>query len=378
MATPRRFAAAAMKHPSPPRAVCRVTLREVAQAAKVHFSTVSRVMNPATRGQITADVAKRVLKAAERLGYRTNVLAAGLRTRRSLAIGVIIPYIDSPLYPPILLGIEEILNEKGYVAIICNTQNDPVREERALAEMMGRQVDGLILGTATRRDPIIEAWIGRGAPLVMINRTDQTGRAPSIITDDALGIALVVDHLAQLGHRAIGHIAGPQQLSTGAVRSEGFHRARQRLRLNGGKRVTVVAEDFTREAGRRACHRLLNQQPQTTAVVAANDIIALGGYEALRERGLACPGDVSITGYNDSPFVDLLKPPLTTVRIPQREIGIEAARRLLRRIEDNDPSTADVVLRPTLVIRQSTAAPRLADGAGLKRHAAFHREHVPD
>lgn len=338
----------------------RVTVREVARAAGVHFSTVSRVMNPATRNQITESVAKRVLKAAERLGYRTNALAASLRTRRSRVVGIIVPYIDSPLYPPILLAIEEILNESGYVAIICNTQNDPAREARALAEMMARQVDGLILGTATRHDPIVETWVKRGAPLVLINRTDQTGRAPSVITDDVFGIGLVVEHLAQLGHRNMGHIAGPQQLSTGAGRSEGFRRALARLKLRSTARAIVVAEDFTRDAGRRACHQLLNRFPETTAIVAANDLLALGCYEALRERGLSCPKDVSVTGYNDSPFVDLLTPPLTTVRIPQREIGLEAGRMLLHRIETHDGAIADVVLRPELIIRQSTAAPRLA------------------
>ena len=337
----------------------RVTVREVARAARVHFSTVSRVMNPQTRDQITDSVAKRVLKAAERLGYRTNALAAGLRTRRSRVVGIIVPYIDSPLYPPILLAIEEVLNERGYVAIICNTQNDPAREERALAEMMARQVDGLIVGTATRHDPIVKAWVKRGAPLVMINRTDQTGQAPSIITDDLLGIGMIVNHLVEVGHKAIGHIAGPQQLSTGAARSEGFRQAVARHGLRAAARTIVVAEDFTREAGRRACHRLLNQFPQTTAIAAANDLLALGCYEALHERGLSCPKDLSVTGYNDSPFVDLLTPPLTTVRIPQREIGMQAARMLLQKIEEHHALTTDVVLRPQLIVRQSTAAPRI-------------------
>lgn len=338
--------------------VQRVTVRDVARAAGVHFSTVSRVMNPQTRDQITDNVAKRVLKAAERLGYRTNALAAGLRTRRSRVVGIIIPYIDSPLYPPILLAIEDVLNERGYVAIICNTQNDPAREERALAEMMARQVDGLILGTATRHDPAVKAWVKRGAPLVMINRTDQSGEAPSIITDDLFGIGLVIDHLIELGHEAIGHIAGPQQLSTGAARCEGFRKALVRHGHRTAARSIIVAEDFTREAGRRACHKLLNQFPQTTAIAAANDLLALGCYEALQERGVSSPTDVSVTGYNDSSFVDLLTPPLTTVRIPQREIGVQAARVLLQRIEDQRSFPADVVLRPQLIVRQSTAAPR--------------------
>ena len=338
----------------------RVTVREVARAARVHFSTVSRVMNPRTRNQISSNVANRVLKAAERLGYRTNALAASLRTRRSRVVGIIIPYIDSPLYPPILLAIEDALNERGYVAIISNTQNDPAREERMLAEMMARQVDGLILGTASLQDPVVRSWVQRGAPLVLINRTDQTGEAPSVVTDDRFGIGLVVDHLVELGHKVIGHVAGPQQLSTGAVRSEGFRQAIEKHRLTAARPVISLAEDFTREAGRRACHALLNELPKLTAIVAANDLIALGCYEALLERGLACPADVSVTGYNDSPFVDLLTPPLTTVRIPQREIGLQAARLLLQKIEEHPATSTNVVLRPQLIIRRSTAAPRMS------------------
>lgn len=339
----------------------RVTVRDVARAARVHYSTVSRVMSPRTRDQITEGVAKRVLKAAERLGYRTNALAASLRTRRSRVIGIIIPYIDSPLYPPILLAIEEILNEQGYVAIISSTQNDPAREERVLAEMMARQVDGLIVGTATRHDPVVKDWVQRGAPLVMINRTDQTGEAPSIVVDDLLGVGLVVDHLVELGHNAIGHIAGPQQLSTGGARSQGFRKAMARHGLRAHAGAITVAEDFTREAGRRACHSLLNQSPKITAIAAANDLLALGCYEALQERNLSCPKDLSITGYNDSAFVDLLRPPLTTVRIPQREIGIQAARLLVEKIEGRQAFVRDVVLRPQLVIRHSTATPRVRD-----------------
>ena len=117
------------------------------------------------------------------------------------------------------------------------------------------------------------------------------------------------------------------------------------------------------QAGRRACHKLLNQFPQTTAIAAANDLVAIGCYEALQERGVSCPKEVSVTGYNDSPFVDLLTPPLTTVRIPQREIGVQTARVLLQRIEDHRVFPADVVLRPQLIVRLSAAAPRhtLAD-----------------
>lgn len=335
-----------------------VTLREVADAAGVHFSTVSRVINPATRGQITSDVAHRVLAIAEQLGYRANTLASSLRTRRSHAVGVVVPDITSLLFPPILQGIEETLIEKGYVSIIGNTDNDPARHARVLREMMGRQIDGLILATATLHDPVIEEWTKRGVPLVMINRTDETGHAPSVITDELRGMALAVNHVAALGHTLIGHVAGPQGLSTGATRAHGFRLAMAALGLPAAPEVMVAATVFGRDAGRAACAQLLKHRPHITAIVAANDLLALGCYDALRDLGLACPETVSVTGYNDLPFVDMVMPPLTTIRIRQREMGAQAAHVLLRWIENDQASNVDIVLRPSLVVRQSTAPPR--------------------
>lgn len=332
-----------------------VTMKDVAIAAGVHFSTVSRALNPATRSLVKPQIAERILATARHLGYRTNSLASSLRTKRSRVVGVVVPDIASLLFPPILEGIEHALLKEGYMTILANTANDPERHRRILAGMVERQVDGLILATATLHDPILDEWLENRAPIVLVNRTDESGRAPAVLNDDLRGIGLAVHHLAALGHRRIAHIAGPRSLSTGAVRLRGFQLACQELAIPRMKHGVVHATAFTREAGRVACLDLLTHNTTLTAIVAANDLIALGCYDAFTEKGVACPGDVSITGYNDAPFVDLVQPPLTTVRIDQREMGLEAARILLARMAGHQ-AIADILLRPQFVERRSTAA----------------------
>ncbi|HEY2136394.1 MAG TPA: LacI family DNA-binding transcriptional regulator [Xanthobacteraceae bacterium] len=335
-----------------------VTLKQVAQAAGVHFSTVSRALNPATRARVKPHIAARITETARRLGYRTNTLASSLRTRRSHVIGVVVPDIGSLLFPPILEGIELTLLKEGYMTIVANSANDPVRHRNILTGMIERQVDGLILATATLRDPILDEWIAGRAPVVLINRTDETGRVPAVINDDIRGIGFAVRHLAALGHTRIATIAGPSSLSTGAMRLRGFRLAISELALDPNPPV-IEAPAFAREAGRAACLELLDAHPEITAIVAANDLLALGCYDACAQRGVSCPGHISITGYNDAPFVDLVDPPLTTVRIQQREMGIEAARLLLSRMNGQD-GNADILLRPMLVQRRSTGVPRRA------------------
>jgi LacI family transcriptional regulator len=334
-----------------------VTLKQVAEAAGVHFSTASRALNPATRARVNSQIAARVLQTAERLGYRANALASSLRTRRSHVVGMVVPDIMSLLFPPILEGIEATLLKEGYMTIVANSANDPVRHRRILSGLIERQVDGLILATATLRDPVLDDGIEARVPVVLINRTDESGRAPAVINDDIRGIGLAVRHLAALGHRRIAHIAGPRWLSTGMMRLRGFNLAVGELSLADPTPPVIEAEAFTREAGRTACFSLIASHPDITAIVAANDLLALGCYDAFAESRINCPGDISVMGYNDAPFVDMVSPPLSTVRIRQHEMGVAAARLLLGRMNGQDVQ-ADVLLRPELVQRRSTAPPR--------------------
>lgn len=336
-----------------------VTIKQVAEAAGVHFSTVSRALSPATRARVNPGIVARVLETAVRLGYRANTAASSLRTRRSHMVGLVVPDLASLLFPAILHGIEHTLQEQGYLTIVADTANDPERHRRILSAMIERQVDGLILASATLHDAVLDDWLDGPAPIVLINRTDDSGRAPAVLSDDLRGIGLAVEHLAGLGHARIGHVAGPQALSTGAMRRRGFAAAGLAL----GRRALPVEEaaSFSREAGRAACAALLDAHPATTAIVAANDLLALGCYDALRASGRACPDDVSVTGYNDLPLMDLVDPPLTTVRFRHRDMGAEAARLLLARMAGQEMA-GDVLLRPEMVLRGSTAPPPARQG----------------
>jgi len=335
----------------------KVTLKDVAKAAKVHVSTASRALNTDTQHLITPDVVKRVRGVARRLNYQVNAFASSLRTRRSNAIGVLIPDLFNPSFPSLVAGIQEIMVPEGYEITIASDGNDAQRHATVIESMLSRQVDGLILGTAMLKDPAINALISRNIPAVMVNRRDAKRRASSVVSDDEFGVALAVEHLIALGHRDICHVAGPQNLSTGATRLRGFMKAMTDHGLKVRDDQIEIAESYARDAGARAASRLLVRDQRTTALVGANDLLALGCYDTIRSMGLRCPADLSITGYNDMPFVDLVSPGLTTVRVQHQELGAEAARLLLRKLEEPKSPVVERIHRPTLVIRQSTSAP---------------------
>jgi LacI family transcriptional regulator len=331
-----------------------VTIRDVARLAKVHPGTVSRALNVETRGLVNLATAERVMRAAEKLGYRPNPIARGLKTNRSYTIGVLIPDITNPLFPPILRGIEDRLDDAGYTSLIVNTDNDGERERSHLEAMLARQVDGFISATARLDLKSLAEVAAGGAPLVLVNRSLEDGSLPAVMVNDRKGIRLAVEHVAELGHRRIAHVAGPQNLSTGHRRHLGFLEAMRSLGLDSGLQHVGFSRVFAEEEGSRLCAELLDTHPDTTAIVAANDLLAIGCYDALEERGLRCPDDVSIVGFNDMPLVDRLRPPLTTVRVPQREIGTVAADLLLQQLSDGAGTAREILLEPTLVVRGST------------------------
>jgi LacI family transcriptional regulator len=334
-----------------------ITIRDVAREAGVHPGTVSRALNLETRALVNPDTAQRVLEAAEKLGYQPNRIARGLKTNRSHTIGVLIPDITNPLFPPILRGIEDRLADDGYTALIVNTDNDPVRERSHLEAMRARQVDGFISATARLDRELLDEVGAVATPLVLVNRSLEDGSVPAVTVNDRQGIRLAVDHVAALGHTRIGHVAGPQNLSTGHRRYQGFLEAMRANGLDAAPDSVALAGAFTEEQGAAACAALLDADSQISAIVCANDLLALGCYDLLRERAVRCPDDVSIVGFNDMPFVGRLLPPLTSVRIPQREIGTVAADLLLELLADRASPAREMLLEPTLVVRGSTAPP---------------------
>lgn len=335
-----------------------MTLKRLAALLGVHSSTVGRVMDPQTRHMVSEEVAERILKEAASHGYRPNKIAAALRTRRSNIVGVMLPDISNPVFPPILLGIEEALRKQGYVAIVANAGEDRAQQRFVVDQLLARQVDALILATATRDDAMLDYCLTSRVPVVTVNRGEDRNRVSSVVNDEVDGMRLAVAHLLQLGHRRIVHFVGPQNLSTGFLRREGFIAAMAAHGVPLGELWFVDCAAYSREAGRLACDEALARFPAATAIFAANDLLALGCYDSLRAHGLACPGQISVVGHNDMPFADLVDPPLTTVRIRHHEMGVQAAQLILRQLQDDSVAEMEIRLKPELVQRASSAAPR--------------------
>src|SRR5262252_6049910 len=283
-----------------------VTLRDVAARAGVHPATASRALNPETRLLVREDTARRVLEAAESLGYHPNPVARSLRTRRSNTVGVLIPDLTNPLFPPIVRALEDRLAAAGYVALIGNTDGDGERERLVFQQMRARHVDGMA----------------------------QDHSLDSVSVDNERGMRMAVAHLAAEGHTRIAHIAGPQEVSTGLSRYRGFISAMEAHGLEADPDLIITAKAFSIEEGLRCTRALLERRSSCTAVAAANDMLAVGCFAALEEAGLNCPADLSVVGFNDIPFIDRLRPPLTTIRFPHYQVGTEAAQLLLELISD--------------------------------------------
>ncbi len=333
------------------------TLRDVAREAGVHPATASRALNPATRSLVNGETVTRVQRVAESLGYRPNPIARSLKTSRSATVGLVIPDLTNPLFPPIVRGIEDVLAPAHYNAWLVNTDNDPDREDSLVDSLRSRQVEGLIVATARLQHPLLDRLLAEGVRMVLINRRTASGSIPSVTADDANGIDTAVAHLARLGHRRIAHLAGPQDTSTGVVRRRAFLQAVRDHGLADEPGLVSDCASWTEDEGARALRELLDAGREFTAVVAGNDLLALGCYDVFHERGISCPEDLSVIGFNDMPYLDKLRPPLTSVRVPHYEVGAEAARMLLEGLTDPARHPRSILLPITLVERASTAAP---------------------
>ena len=335
-----------------------VNIKDVAARAKVHASTVSRVLNPETRSMVSGPVADRVSRIAAEMGYARSSLAYGLRTGRTHTVGVLIPDLTNPMFPPIIRQIERTLAEKGYIAILADSDNNQDNESAIIQSLKSRNVDGLVLATAHRKDPIVSACIAENIPLVLINRTIDAHSVTAVINDDEHGIDLAVSHLVGLGHKSIAYIGGPQDTSTGHDRYLAFKKLMRKGSFKSHSDLILNCKAFTEAEGHRGLLSILNKGRNFTAVVAANDLLALGCYDALLEVGIKCPRDMSVTGFNDMPFVDRLSPPLTSLHIPHSEIGSQAAELLVERIQNPQSPVRTVNLLPELIVRGSTAVPK--------------------
>jgi LacI family transcriptional regulator len=336
-----------------------VTLKDIAQKTGVHTSTVSRALSPDAHSALTKEVIERIRTAAKTMGYRPNRLASGLRTSRTMTVGLLIPDITNTLFPPIVRGVESILEPAGYASIIVNTDNDINREIKLVEVLLERGVDGIIDAAAHHSDPgIVEMAQGK-VPIVTVNRLIDGASVPSVVNDDAAGIRMLLDHLYGAGHRYIAHIAGPKNLSTGLIRRQVFEKKTAELGLEIPPHAIIHADRFDEHAGWQCAERLFKSNWKFTAILCANDRLAIGTIDYLNKNGISCPDDISVTGFNDSPFIDRIRPGLTTVRVEQFKVGKLSADLLVKMMKDPEAKIPHSTVLPVqLIKRESVSTPK--------------------
>jgi len=330
-----------------------VTLKTVAKAAGVHTSTVSRALRRVAHdGEAASARDVELSDLAESMGYVPNPNAASLTTRRSMAFGVLVPRLTDTVLATVYDALEETANRAGYATFVSNTHDDPAEQRRLVSLLLGRSVDGLIIGDARLDNDNIARIRDRGTEVVLVSR--HCPGATAVTIDDLAGGRIAGEHLVGLGHRRLGVVCGPLYASTAADRLEGFRTA-----LASGGAVLpaelIHEEGFDVAAGRRGAQRLLDMPEPPTAIFAMNDDCAIGVLGVLRERGLTPGRDVSVMGYNDIPISRELTIPLSTVRCPIREMGMRAAETMLALAHRLPVSSLTV--QPTLVARATTGRP---------------------
>lgn len=332
------------------------TLADVARAAGVHPGTASKALNPESQHLVAAETVKRVLDIATKLHYQPNSLARGLRTKRSYTVGFMVPDLTNPLFPPIVRGVEEVLGPAGLSALIVNTDNDPKKEMQLFTALINRRCDGFILATAFRNDPVVKEIVKRNIPAVLVNRTTETQVLPTVVGDEGTEVKDALHHLYKLGHRKIAHVAGPQNLSTGYIRLRSFREVIKELKLAEVDCPVEISTGYNEVAGKQAATLLLSHaKTRPTAILAANDQIAIGVIDGLNAQGLRCPEDISVIGFNDIPLMDRMSPALTTFALPKHQMGVEAAEILRKWIESGTtPEPSVTYLRCPIVVREST------------------------
>ncbi|QBI19488.1 LacI family transcriptional regulator [Egibacter rhizosphaerae] len=331
-----------------------VTIHDVATRAETSIGTVSHVMSG--KAPVAPTTRDRVMRAADELGYRPNRVARSLILQQTHMIGMVVPDIANPFFAELAAAVENTARARDYCVVLGGVENDPERESIYIAELLERGVDGLLL--AVTADSAALGRVLGDHPAVAIDRVPSGWSASSVTTDDRQALRLAVEHVVELNHQRIGFLGGDERLPLARGRRASWREAMQ------GHRLAPVWEDagpFTMESGESAGERLMALPPSEapTAVVAANDLLALGLLRAAQRRGVRVPEDLSIIGYDDIPYAELSMPALTTVAQPIRSVGQRATTLLLDLMNAETTNARALQLAPWVVVRQSTGpAPR--------------------
>ncbi|HEY5836990.1 LacI family DNA-binding transcriptional regulator [Streptomyces sp.] len=335
-----------------------VTLDQVADAAGVSKSTASRVLSGSHR--VSATTQRAVMAAAERLGYRPNRIASGLRTQRSNLVGLVVTNLVNASFHTITGVVQQRLDELGYQVLLCITDADPARERRYLEMLLDHRVAGLIIVGTGRNTATVQEVSAAGVPVVNLMRSPDGAPGDAIMSADREGAVLATRHLLDLGHRRIGFIGGPASVDSGRERYAGFAEALADAGLTPDPAL-VARGPYEVPFGTEAVTRLMAGEPRPTALYSANHEATFGALSALVQYGIRVPDELSLVCHEEAPWFPYWHPPITVVDNSARDLGELAAEQLLRRISKGEgtPDGTGRAIRvgSKLVVRQSTASP---------------------
>lgn len=347
-----------------------VSIRDVAQRAGVSIATVSRAVNHIPT--VNAELARRVWKAIEEVGYLPNTQARALVSGRSRLLGLIVSEITNPFFPELIQQFENLAVAQGYEVLIGSTNYDPARTESLMRRLLQRNVDGVAVMTFGVEEELVKQLVEREFPLVFVDAGPDLPNIRLVQPDYAEGIRQGVQHLAALGHRQIAFISGPMQQRSPKARHEAFLKSMAELGLKVPPEH-IVEGTHTMEGGIAAMEQLLMLDELPTAVMCSNDMTAIGALHALYRTTHRVPDDISVVGFDDIHLAQFMLPPLTTVQMACHDLAAAAVEALRAGIEQDHPRHAKKEWHiPTrLVVRQSTAFPRgslpaRVSGAGRK------------
>jgi DNA-binding LacI/PurR family transcriptional regulator len=328
---------------------------DVAKLANVSFHTVSAVIND--KQGITDRTRIRVREAVAKLDYHPNLLASNLRAQRSFTIGVVIPSITNPFFPEFVRGIEDVAQQHGYSLFLCNSDDDDQKENRYLQLLRKHRIAGLIAAIQPSEPEgrkALQNLLEHGVPVVLLGSLRPDERIVNLAVDDTQGSYLVTAHLLDLGHRRIGMIKPPTGGEVGKNRVVGFLEA-HRTRANHVDPELLVPGGFDLSDGQRGVVALLGLRNPPTAIVAANDLVAIGALNALSHLNKRVPEDLAVVGYDNIRMAEVFNPAITTIAQPLHRMGETAMKAVLARI--NDPSLAGETVRfkTTLIVRSSSS-----------------------
>lgn len=332
----------------------RATLADVAQLAEVSVSIASKVLNDVPTVSVRLQTRQRVIDAAARLGYRPHITARALAGGSAKALALLVPELTNPVYSKMIRAAFLEARTLGYTVMVAEDLEGHEADESFANLVAAGHVDGVMVASARHGHPVLEDLDQLGIPHVFVNRA-VLGSNRNVTMDVAGASVLVVDHFVRLGHRAIGHVAGPRELETGRTRALAFRSAVQAHGLSTAP--ISYAPTFDERGGAVATSRLLKRYSELTAIYSSSLSQAVGVLHMIHELGLQIPRDISVVAYDDLPLAAYLSPPVDTIAMPLKELGQGAVRALVAQINGEQPQNVEVRIPPRLVSRSSSAAP---------------------